>query len=396
MEKRESVKDSAYVSYNWASELTAEGGSEEAYHQTEAFKDLAFDIEKTKRGLAKVSGLQGTGKTRLLKELENRYEGAITIRWARGWMEAALEWDSVYKEYFKMLQQRAAEIITDHDKKSAEGHKHKLGAYYSRPQDVETDALEKVVGKAECARMRREILMGVLNSTPLLLIDMPDYNKSNIGLMNADIDELYSLWQSLAQEDIHFVIAVQEELVMKHPHFFWGKCRPVKLKPLSPNELAEAYKAATGEGNKALTDEALLELGRLSRGVFRRFKKYMGVAIKKNLEEQAPLTVEHIKNTITADILDEDMELELADVFRDPNQKKLALAALDALRSGPMNQKEIAESLGVSEATAGKIVSKLQLYDYVGRERAEHGAWTVTRRFQLRLSRDTKFSLIYP
>lgn len=393
MEKEESVREAAYASYNWASELTAEGGSDEAYHQTEAFRDLAFDIEKTKRGLAKVSGLQGTGKTRLLKELEKAFDGAIMIKWTKGWMEAALEWDSVREGYFEALLLRAKDIVSDHARK---GRKHPLRNYVHNLEDVDESLLEKAVGRAECAKMRRWALMSVIGSAPLLLIDMPDYNKSNIGLMNTDIDELYSLWQSLAQRDVHFVIAVQEELVMKHPHFFWGKCRPVKLKPMPKEELAEAYKVSTGEGNRAFTDGALLELGRLSRGVFRRFKKYMGIAIKKNLDERAPLTAEHVRGAITADILDGDLELELADVFRNPNQKRVALAALNLLRLRSMNQKELAESLGVSEATAGKIVGRLVLYEYVGRERAEHGAWVVTRRFKVRPSSELKFFLIYP
>lgn len=51
---------------------------------------------------------------------------------------------------------------------------------------------------------------------------------------------------------------------------------------------------------------------------------------------------------------------------------------LNRLREGAMNQKEIAEFLNVSEATAGKVVGKLLLYDYAKRQRGEGKAWVIS------------------
>lgn len=72
------------------------------------------------------------------------------------------------------------------------------------------------------------------------------------------------------------------------------------------------------------------------------------------------------------------MKLELHDIFTDDEKRRQAVQLLNRLSEGAMNQKEIAEFLNVSEATAGKVVGKLLLYDYAKRQRGEGATWVIS------------------
>jgi hypothetical protein len=199
---------------------------------------------------------------------------------------------------------------------------------------------------------------------------MPDYSKTNAASMNADIAAVQALWESLMDKDsTHLVIAVQKELVMKNPHFFWGKCDMMTLEPLSCDEIVEAYKYITGDS--CLFDEPALRLiATLSRGVFRRFKKYVRLTIENNLEEFVPLKQEHVEKAVGEKQLFEDMELELCDIFNEREKRLQALSVISFLRKqGKTNIKTISEGINLTESVTQKITHKLVLYGYVCLER---------------------------
>ena len=79
----------------------------------------------------------------------------------------------------------------------------------------------------------------MLRKKKLILIDTPDYSKTDRRLMAKDLDEIYWLWDFLSQstplEDgmkPNIVVAIQNE--MFRDHFFFDKIEKVELEPLKP------------------------------------------------------------------------------------------------------------------------------------------------------------------
>jgi len=296
------------------------------------------------------------------------------LKWNRDWKKLASQWESVYHEYEQFVIGEAESILDDYNrdrtgasKLIAEVYHHvKIGG-----ENLDLSIAEKIVGKTRLKQIRDEAFTTYLSSIHMWFIDMPDYSKSNASLMNADIDELQAFWELLSGEPAHILIAVQKELIMKHPHFFWGKCDMMTLELLSVDELVEAYKLIT-DNNPTFSDEALKLLAQLSRGVFRRFKKYIRITFENNLNENMPLTPEHVNKAISEKQLFEDMELELCDIFADREKRMQAVLILNFLRNNSnVNIKTIAENLTLSEFVVQKLIQKLHVYRYVSVARGQ-------------------------
>ena len=379
--------------YQWASEYTAENVFEKHvgiknrpkdFYETEAFRRILFKAVSQRRALIGILGLQGSGKTRTLYELEARlqervkeHENVIMVKWSKDVFERMKEWDIVYDTY----KETAKEFLANEFEFYGRAYKRhpRLGRVPTRDDlhRLETNQLnfERVLSKGKRKELLEEAVYIELGCARYILIDMPDYTKSTAHSMNRDIDNVQQLWQRIQAEDkrkeISFIIAFQKEMVMKHPHFFIGKMDIVTLKPLKPEELIEAYKLH----NKTIepfTEDALRLIGELSRGIFRRFLKYIQITIEKNLNAEIPLTVENVNNAITEDLLIEDMELELSDIFKTKDKKTEAVRVLNFLRQhGATNMKTIAEELNIGEKVIQRLIRKLYGYRYVDIKRGK-------------------------
>jgi len=87
----------------------------------------------------------------------------------------------------------------------------------------------------------------MLRSKKTILIDTPDYSKTDRRLMAKDVEELYWLWNTLSQWETsdrkrkpNIVVAIQKE--MFRDHFFFDKMEKVELEPLKPEQMAEVYR----------------------------------------------------------------------------------------------------------------------------------------------------------
>jgi len=382
--------------YSWASEYTAEGmfraprkkGEEpiEDFYQTESFMRIMFKLINLRRALIGILGLQGSGKTRTLyeiqKELLKRREdpktlNAIYFKWSKDFLKNIAKWDLFWTRYYNLVKSEVLDELEDYGRRHK---KHpKLGRipnendiYHCEHGDYDP---EKFLPKNRLNELTKEAIYIELETTRYILIDMPDYTKSTARSMSADIDSAQELWQRIQAEDpsaeVSFVFAFQKEMVMKHPHFFIGKLDLVTLKPLRPNELIEAYKLRNGTV-EPFTEDALNLLGQLSRGIFRRFLKYIQITIEKNLDNEYPVTVEHINNSITEDLIIEDMELELSDIFKEKDKKAEAVRVLNFVRQqGECNIKTIAEGIDLSEKVVQRLIQKLHGYRYVDTKRGK-------------------------
>jgi hypothetical protein len=192
--------------------------------------------------------------------------------------------------------------------------------------------------------------------------------------MAKDMQEIYWLWHTLAHAESplpNFVTAIQKE--MFHDHYFFDKMEKVELQPLEAEELLAAYTRVFGEV-EPVTKDALLTLARMSRGIFRRFLRYITLTLDlwtAQPEPRALIDKETVEEAIPYERLVEDMELELSELF--PKQSDLRLQAVQLLmrlsESGPKKRSVLAGELGLESYVMSRLLTKLELHHYVTRER---------------------------
>jgi hypothetical protein len=334
--------------YRWAAELTAEQRyvlpektSRERtfepwtpeefkdYYLTKDARSLFFEIQHTRKGLIGVVGLQGIGKSAVLRVLANDLgKKGFFYRWTP-------DWEKDLEEMNQTWYVPTTDVRTLPDK------------------DTST-----FLGRFRC-----------------VFIDLPDYSKKNGSQMDKDLRSIADLW---VKSNGLFVIGIQKEMFEQRRHFFMGKMSIVELSPLKPAEMAEAYKKKWTT-IEPFTEEALTLIAQLSRGIFRRFLRYVMSCIKQTAitRESYPITVETVKSAVTLDQRVKDMDLELTDLFHNNKEQKMqAVRLLDCPKE--TNQKEIAEMLGVDEMAVSRLVRTLEAYGYLKRKRGLHGEWKVT------------------
>lgn len=323
--------------YDWASRWVAENRDYrlgEHYYWTEPVKRLLYKLEHVKRGFIGLVGLQGSGKTTALLELY--------------WKLKAQKPDHVFIDFWDDKSHKFWSNVSNLKGKFR----------YMRGRDTETaDEFEK--------------------EPKTLFIDMGDYSKAARSSMNKHLDQIRDLWLRTRKYNVTILVSIQKE--MFSGHFLFGKIDAVELEPLKPSQLVQAYKGFS-ETAEPFTEQALSLLAQLSRGIFRRFMKYIQTCIEKHqsMRVEGLIDTDLVNETITLDQLAKDMALELSDIFKRVGQKLEAVKLLDFLRqSGEANQKQIAEGIGVSESTVSRLMRKLEAHGYVFRKREAHGEWIV-------------------
>ena len=343
----------AGIVYDWATHLQGEAikDASENFYMTDDAKRLIFMLSHSNEGFIGVIGLQGIGKSRTLEMLANHFKAkgikTLFFRWLPDWETR--------------LREKEAQFMNE--------------------------------GKTIIERLPYASNIAFLSSFNMIFIDLPDYNKKNKDAMSKDLRSIESIWKQIADSrtsesatrtegtiiteyDVFkkgtlptFVLGIQKE--MYAGHLFLGKMIAVEFSPMKPYEMVEAYKSKWGN-TEPFTEDALLLTAQLSRGIFRRYLKY----IKRSIEATAlsdnifPITSEIIKKEITTKQLVADMDLELTDLFQNNKEhKEMAVKTLHLLREKQSNQKEIAEYLNIDEATACRLVKKLEAYHYIYKER---------------------------
>lgn len=223
--------------------------------------------------------------------------------------------------------------------------------------------------------MREAAWLRMLRKKDIILIDTPDYSKTDRRLMAKDLEEIYWLWNALAGSASippNLMLAIQKE--MFRGHFFFDKMRIIELKPLKPERMVEAYMHQF-KSTEPFTQEALLTVARMSRGVFRRFLRYILLTVElweTRPKPREPIDIETMKKAVTTERLADDMELELLELF--PKHSDLRLQAVRLLmhleESGPTKQGELSERLGVEPYQLSRLLTKLELHRYVAPQRA--------------------------
>jgi hypothetical protein len=82
------------------------------------------------------------------------------------------------------------------------------------------------LGKLVIEKSRREAWLTILVHTKVILIDMPDYSKTDRRRLAKDVERIYSLWNWMANHgfEANVVIAIQKEMFSGHERD-WQKIR---------------------------------------------------------------------------------------------------------------------------------------------------------------------------
>ena len=202
-----------------------------------------------------------------------------------------------------------------------------------------------------------------------LLIDLPDYGAGGARKMKKDLDRIGDLWYESRYSRRSLVVTVQKELF--RGHYLLGKGEVFELRPLRPGELVYVYVKNFGS-TAPFSRDALMRVGRLSRGIFRRFLRYVKLCV---LDSEARggegVGIDDVLRVVDAGVVGRDMDLELSGFLRG-SERWVAASVISKLMVGDgVNQKELAAEVGVSPSTLGRLLRKLELWGYVSRVRGE-------------------------
>jgi len=350
---------------SWASLLASESRDPrwiwDAYVVPADVDHLSTQLQSLHGALIGLVGFQGVGKSSALlalstgsrepKTAESQSLQTILFKWRRT--------SDLFRSLMEYDHEASVEFRSEYERKL---------------EGVSIDRAERV-GGAKIVRLRKYVWHDLLRSKHTIFIDMPDYSKTDRRLMAKDLEEIYWLWNSLRLTDAtpgpNLVIAIQKE--MFSGHFFFDKMSRIELKPLLSSQMIEAY-VKQFKTTEPFTDDALLTVARMSRGIFRRFLRYISLTLDLwSTGSQPPRSIDAatVKKAVTAERLAEDMELELVELF--PKHSDLRLQAVRLLmhleESGPMRQSRFGELLGIEPYAMSRLLAKLELHRYVVRER---------------------------
>jgi len=202
-----------------------------------------------------------------------------------------------------------------------------------------------------------------------LLIDLPDYAAGSRRAMLRDLDEIGELWYESKTSRRVIVVTVQKELF--GGHYLFGKGEVFELRPLTTNELVFFYRKKF-RSIYPFSEESLRLVARLSRGVFRRFLRYVKLCVEDMLRRGASgIGVGEVGRVVSPAVVGRDMALELSGFLREYEREQAVAAMTTLLRRGGMNQKELAADLGSTPSSLGRLLQKLELRGYVMRVRGE-------------------------
>jgi hypothetical protein len=364
------------------------------YVPPRAFGEIRRQLENMSGGIMGLVGLQGVGKSSALRVLQ---------------IFNVIKQDELYKKQHKeslpphlyetvlFKWRRQSQLLTSLLDRTHELSGDFLRLYKStlveltkpslqflnpsvidNPQTLNPEWAERRIGRKNVDILRQTVWLELLRSKKVILIDTPDYSRTDRRLMAKDLEELYWLWNTLSQWEArdkkrtpNLVVAIQKE--MFGGHFFLDKMVRVDVEPLPPEQLAEAYKRRF-KAAAPFTDEALLTLARMSRGVFRRFLRYITLTLDlwgTNRATNGLIAQGLVKEAVTAERLADDMELELLGLFpKHSDLRNLAVRLLQDLEErGPQKQSQLKAQLGVEDYALSRLLAKLEAAKYIVRTR---------------------------
>jgi dephospho-CoA kinase len=383
-------------------------------------ESMITKLKLTKRALVGVVGVQGAGKSAAMRairdELNHEFPHsivAVKVPESGGLRDALKDavGDALIKQLDGLLNaevldrvqrdsafyQRAIQLAKRMERSGLEERLHLLDPESGISVDT-TDfylppSLHLLISKSRIRELEERALDRLLSERRVIMIDMPDYPKHDRRLIARDLDDIQGVWNHLMTSDSNVSIAIfiQKETFNYADHFFYGKMDLVDLIPLIVSQLLEAYKQKWS-GYAPFTEDALRYVARMSRGVFRRFKRYIALALEPQIAERAQadissslIDLEAVKKSVTDEEVMRGMDKEFDSIFRRREQKEKTLqlikllsghrileeqdvaAGLKKLEPYGIAQNELAERLDLSEMVVSRLVRELEQHGYIKR-----------------------------
>jgi hypothetical protein len=226
---------------SWASQLAAESRDRDAllksYVWPKSLIGISELLDGMRGGLVGIVGLQGVGKTTSLMVLDatERVKGeqgqVVFFKWRRE--------QELFKSLLDRSHEASEEFLQEYGGRVAQVLK-------EAEQDVDAVALDSLlqrkVGRSRAENFRKTVWMHFLRTKRLILIDTPDYSKTDRRAMATDLGDIYWLWNNFTrtcETKPNIVVAAQKE--MFGGHFFFDKMHKIELEPLEPTRMLEAF-----------------------------------------------------------------------------------------------------------------------------------------------------------
>jgi len=386
----------------WASHITAETRDstwiDDGYLMPEEVSNLCRKLASERGGLHALIGYQGVGKTSAMlaiahelrrseaaetKQKPDLSETMFTFKWRQPSElipELLRHEDGLSSKLKRIYMRSLAQFLKKRRPdetlihKTTSGYKEGL-RYVTTLEDLASfdfAEAERTLGKVLVERVRYESFLRALSEAQTILIDLPDYSKTDMRRVTTDLETIYWIWNELAHtpNQPNIVISFQKEL--SRGHFFLGKMNRIDLKPFKPEALLEFYEKRF-HGIEPFTQEALLMIAKMSCGIFRRFLRYITLTLdhQERAATPLPITLDQVREAIPAQLLAQDMDQQLTEIF--PKQPDMRIQAIKLLlhleEHGPTGQTEIAHLLNLQEYAVTRLLNKLEDNCYVKREK---------------------------
>jgi len=401
--------------YTWVSQNTQETRLSTGfkYHWPEAAKRLLTALELSNGSIIALVGLSGVGKSsaqsQIARKLKEKGLRAVHFKWP-GYFEAnfdrilqLLNEQGITKSNEELIPEIAERALSTRNPSVLRSElKELLPEKYSKgltpsellislkndpPKDQDALALaRRLLGQHESRIWEKELVIHLFSQCHSILLDLRDFGMKDVRAMNTDLAEIQYIWQRINEHLQHetrapnFVFVLQKELAFSEQalaaNYFLGKARIFEITPFTPDNLVGAYKTEF-ESSYPFEGAGLRRAAWLSRGVFRRFLKYLQLCLELHIEQAGTLANE---NTISAETVEKapseeemgkDWEIELRQIFPKGDGWKNAAKVLNIviLAQGPFPQSELYQFVQwLDKGEVSRMVSKLEEYGYLRRE----------------------------
>lgn len=387
---------------DWALKLSAEerGWIDETYQPPQEVRDLAARLLRTSRSFCVLTGLWGVGKSSALQYI---YDVLESGRHESYLLRVAPD--------RPILEQIVADHVRDPTEYVSDLAKHLEARHKLQPTadgrfTQALDALrlrgslsegEMVIPKGKLQRIKQENAINELGNRHTILLDLPDFSRTDRRPLIRILNQVQDLWLKLMREGAEYtdepigpnlVITLQKELSDLAPSYFLGKANIVELKPLTAEQFINAYRAKFPVCD-AVDEPALDYLAHLSRGVFRRFLKFLAVVLRDAEHRKlAHISLTDAMAAVSPAQVSQEMEAELAYLFPRPDRREKAAKIIMTFLQrkfepsrlqqifdpnlanllGEISQKQLAEILSLTEVDVSRLLDRLVANGLIRRE----------------------------
>lgn len=378
----------------WASQLAGETRDPDwlnySYVVPDVLQDVAQELVHVKRGLIGLVGRQGVGKSSALMALAKGKpfsvgSSRVLFKWRseEELFQSLLDFSHEAADYF-MLRYVSSLLgeLASRSRSMGQADALRLSRFIEASKQLVERAqgpsvsditwAEGRLGKATVKALRRDAWLSTVRGQDVILIDTPDYSKTDKRRIDRDLEEIYWFWNKLMSlgSISTIVVAIQQE--MFRGHFFLDKMKKFELMPLPPEKMVEAYRLRF-KSIYPFSEDALLTLARMSRGIFRRYLRYITCTVDfwQRPNHSAVIDQETVRKAVPTERLAEDMELEFLGLF--PKHSELRSLAVRVLlyleENGPQKQSQLARALDTEPFAISRVLTKLESSRHVTRIR---------------------------